>query len=532
MPPHGFSPAKGGKMQNRKYPSIRLTLLTSLLTCAIFTGCPDGKLPENGPSESPNPGIVSVSAQSGELMQGYTGQAQYDVSTQSIPNGTIGSIKWFSDVSGTISVDRPMGITDIIPPTRDQTTQVVMLSDTATTLNGVYYYRLLESDAASSVKTLTIDPTQQRSYPASKVYVGGQNVMVTDYANGQLLGRECAGYWGDGIWHRFASPYPYGLGGDPDRLVGLAISGTDVYASGYCTDCRGNGYKVIPGFWTNGIWNALDNPYGTSNACVGSMYILGDDIYICGYVYPSNPQAILPSPSYAGYWRNATWTELKNPYVTTDSPPHQAIAHSLVVSDSSVYAVGSCFDGTRDHAGFWKDGTWNELACPYQDGGCRAYDIAMRGADIYVGGMANSYGKIGNEGNYNAVCWENGLCKTLVEPSLEENSWVSSLLAVGTDVYISVNRRKTDQSNRAYKRGYFKNLVWTDLSDPHQGGAWTSEIAVWGSDVYISGCSDIRSGFVQSSTAGYWKNGVWTELSDPQAPTGHVIRASMIYVFE
>jgi hypothetical protein len=62
---------------------------------------------------------------------------------------------------------------------------------------------------------------------------------------------------------------------------------------------------------------------------------------------------------FAGYWKNGTWIDLAP--VTQET-----FVNALVASGTDVYAGGSCttIPGVRYDPGYWKNGTWNSLILP------------------------------------------------------------------------------------------------------------------------------------------------------------------------
>jgi len=175
-----------------------------------------------------------------------------------------------------------------------------------------------------------------------------------------------AGYWINGSWTSLV-PVPEIPTDTPitvksSRVTSLFISGTNVYAGGWRTGKYISDSALpywdedieIPGYWLNEIWTELIPPYPLYAARVTSMFVSGTDVYAAGYC--NNSVGV----SMPGYWLNGVWIEL--PPV---SKLNLAEVVSIFVYGTDVYAGGYCNNGTGYRlAGYWLNGVWKKLTPP------------------------------------------------------------------------------------------------------------------------------------------------------------------------
>jgi hypothetical protein len=176
------------------------------------------------------------------------------------------------------------------------------------------------------------------------------------------------------------------------------------------------------------------------------------------------------------------------------------------VNAVDVYTAGSLDIGNRGsganinyfNACYWKNSARIDLH-PAVASDSTASSIIVVGTDVYVAGSCD----------YRACYWINGRRTDLSAPA-RTSSNATSIAVVGTDVYIAGHYRDGDNM----KACYWKNGRRTDLSVPARTSSGATSIAIVGTDVYIAGHYgeyDWYSGF-SSSRACYWKNGARTDL--------------------
>ena len=120
-----------------------------------------------------------------------------------------------------------------------------------------------------------------------------------------------AGYWLDGTWNALPS-----AGSTKSEVLSLVVSGTHVYAGGYRSRFS-RGYdgmpssSVVPGYWLDGTWNALTPPAGSTYAEVKSLVVSGTHVYAGGYCEKEGILVTGMDSVWApGYWLDGTWNGL------------------------------------------------------------------------------------------------------------------------------------------------------------------------------------------------------------------------------
>src|SRR5208283_822957 len=184
----------------------------------------------------------------------------------------------------------------------------------------------------------------------------------------------------------------------------LVVSGSTVYVGGYC----GNGSTAIAGYWVNGNWVGLTNPYGVSyDAAVNALVVSGSTVYAGGYSAPNSGIRRV-----AGYWQNGSWVGLAVPASVT-------WVSSLVISGSSVYAA--CGPGANG-TGYLVNGNWVGLTNPY---GASypdwIYSLVVSGSEVYAGGVSTSVPGIGVE---NPGYWDDSDRRCAGSPLVFCGSWL------------------------------------------------------------------------------------------------------------
>ena len=292
----------------------------------------------------------------------------------------------------------------------------------------------------------------------------------------------------------------------------------DVYAAGYSADSSG---REVPGYWKNGVWMELP-ALGAYPASVTSLVVSGTDIYAGGWCW-SGSRSTTQAP---GYWKNNVWTnctaECSQPMVT-----------SLVISGSNVYALGyywtKSFYGLVQAPGYWKDGDWVGLPTP-SICGASVTSLIVSGTDVYVGGSC-SVTQVSSTSNSKRTVlvrrpgfWVNGTWTALADPGY--GGTVSSLTASGGVLYAGgcceMPPSQLDPQTSLSEAGYWKNGSWIALGAPAAGNPRVISLVVSGDDVYACG--------YDGSGPGYWKNGTWTALPEQAQVTSLAVCENDVYV--
>ncbi len=265
------------------------------------------------------------------------------------------------------------------------------------------------------------------------------------------------------------------------KRIPLAVVGSDVYVAG----TEGTGTQDLAVYWKNGIPVVLTN--GTKRGLANSIFVSGSDVYVAG-----NEDSI------AEYWKNGV------PVALTDGI-FGAQANAITVSGTDVYVAGyqnktTVLDPTHtltvQVAKYWKNGVPVELTTGLEP--AMAFSISVSGTDVYVAGWENRTLTGGSIAKY----WKNGAA---VELTTQPNTWASSIVASGTNVYVAANITEGGSTielifPRSWQNGTLQSL------NTGNDNVVANQLADFGTDVYVAGDQGI--------TAMVWKNGVSTALSD------------------
>jgi uncharacterized membrane protein len=164
------------------------------------------------------------------------------------------------------------------------------------------------------------------------IAVSGADVYISGYDNVDIyVSTPC--YWLNGVQYTL----PITGTGSSYNATGIAISGTDVYISGYNND--DGGYTVC--YWKNGTQYTLSSTEA-SMSVASDIAVSGADVYISGY---DNVDVYVSTPC---YWLNGVQYTLP----MTGTGDHTAMG--ITVSGTDVYILGYDYhNGTRY---FWLNG--------------------------------------------------------------------------------------------------------------------------------------------------------------------------------
>jgi hypothetical protein len=302
-----------------------------------------------------------------------------------------------------------------------------------------------------------------------------------------------------------------GYTGTAAEATSIAVSGNDVYMTGYAKFCGSFNCHDYGMFWKNGIPVSLDLPGYPS-----SVIVSNNDIYIAG-----SSGYLEGTGGNAAYLKNEVKIEL--PSGSTGS-----ISTAIAVSGTDVYVAGigitgNIYNGPQNYiAKYWK----NANAINLTDGinGAQAWSIAASGNDVYVAGMewnGNTYQDASGDTHKKSVAkyWKNGQPVILTDGS--EDAFTTSIAVAGTDVYVA----GTEWNGQSYQvqgvaytyrksiAKYWKNGQPVILTDGTED-AEAKSIAVSGTDVYVAG--------TMKGYATYWKNGVAVKLSDVESAAASI----------
>jgi len=344
------------------------------------------------------------------------------------------------------------------------------------------------------------------------VYVGG--IDSATHASLFELALGIAVYWKNGKPVNLTQR-TYDDGPDAAAATSIAVSGADVYVTGYQNSCGPYRCSNRGRFWKNGIlvdeYLFLDFYYLTSLA------VSNNDVYVVG-----------PSAYLMGRGETAIYVKNEN---QIDLPNGSAgsIATAIAVSGTNVYVAGigitgNVYNGPQNHiATYWKNGRAINLT----DGsnGAQAWSIAVSGTDVYVAGRefnGNPYydGFVGQTRPSGiAKYWKNSSAINLTDGSADATA--TSIAVSGADVYVAGtewngNSYQIQGSTYVYRKSvakYWKNGKVVNLTDGAED-AVAKSIAISGTDVYVAG--------TVNGYATYWKNGVAVKLSNVESEANSI----------
>ena len=366
-----------------------------------------------------------------------------------------------------------------------------------------YFLILIVLGFFSCQKEVSTELSNTNTTPQVDVYIAGAD-SLSDWSVYFYSTYGIPVYWKNGkpTYYTDGTNYSY-FGGAGAEATSIAVSGNDVYMTGYIEICGFRGCHNDGLFWKNGVFDAsLDLP-----SVATSLKVSNNDVYIAG-----SSQYLTGNGGNAGYLKNKDHIELL-------SGSAGAVSTAIAVSGNDVYVAGIGITGFGGNyiAKYWKNGNVITLT----DGtnrGAQAWSIAVSGNDAYVAGMewnGNTYQDAYGNPNQKAVAkyWKNGSPVILSDGS--NDAWTTSIAVSGTDVYVAGmewnGQSYQDANGYPLKKSiakYWKNGKAINLTDGTEDAVARS-IAVSGTDVYVAG--------MQNGYATYWKNGVAVKLSNAKS---------------
>jgi hypothetical protein len=133
-------------------------------------------------------------------------------------------------------------------------------------------------------------------------------------------------------------------------------------------------------------------------AAAKSIFVSGNDVYVCGYSKYKSGTGTYSSRYTACYWKNGEVM----PLLSLDPAKYNSEAVSIFVSGNDVYIGGYSYgnsyaDSRSSVAGYWKNGKW--IAFTSVDDDYKLTSIFVFGKDIYASGYS---------GYTNPGYWKNG----------------------------------------------------------------------------------------------------------------------------
>ena len=276
---------------------------------------------------------------------------------------------------------------------------------------------------------------------------------------------------GYGFWKNSVFTYIPGCN-TAYAMVGI---GPDVYIAGPSA-------TNTPTYWKNGTAVQLSNQTGNTF----SIYVSGPDLYCLGLMH--NAYYV---------WKNGTPTALNTTALSSIGGTNAGsyLNNAMAVDNGNVYVAGFQYlpQSTITKATYWKNGNPIDLT-DGTAGNAWATAVYVSGPDLYVAGVAAV------SGGYAPRLWKNGISVPLVTPSASLYVGVSSILVVGTDVYVG---GEFAGAGAVWKNGTMINTATYSVAEN------VSSMYLYNNtDLYITGASS------SSGNNCYWKNGNFVEM-DP-----------------
>ncbi|CAN5459826.1 hypothetical protein BH10BAC3_BH10BAC3_17450 [soil metagenome] len=339
--------------------------------------------------------------------------------------------------------------------------------------------------------------------PLVDVYVAGADTIV-------FVGYGIPTYWKNGIPVNYTDGTA-SYGGMAAAATAIAVSGNDVYMTGYARFCGSMRCHDHGMFWKNGMSLFLDLP-----DYPGSITVSNNDIYLAG-----SSTSLDGTGGNAAYLKNEVKIEL--PSGSTGS-----ISTAIALSGNDVYVAGigiTCninIGPQKYIAKYWKNG--NAINLTDGTNSAQAWSIAVSGSNAYVAGYewnGKSYQDASGSANKKSIAkyWKNGMPVILTDGT--EDAFTTSIAFSGTDVYVA----GTEWNGKSYQGAngytyrksiakYWKNGKPVNLTDGTEN-AEANSIAVSGNDVYVAGTIN--------GYATYWKNGMAIKLSNVESDANAIL---------
>jgi len=303
-------------------------------------------------------------------------------------------------------------------------------------------------------------------------------------------GVEVAGYWNNGTWKSLKNPFGASYYAEANEI---AISSSTVYVCGWCMNQEN---QKINGYWTNGSWTPFSAPYKSSSGKfeIYSFAVTGSNIYAGGWGYAENG-------NWAGLWLNGKWKSLPIPDGFS-----RATIQSLFISSSTVYAAAQCSTNSGDKIeGYWENNKWVTLSPQTNSSKSSIHSISVYGSTVYAAGKCDN----------NSGYWINGEWNTIGIPPGMDSTWISQVAVAESNVYAIGSCRNKESTFF----GYWLNSVWTPLPDSNSLFK-IPKVILHDTSVYLA-CT-YSSGSTYAGP-GYWVNNTWVPLRKPFGPQRAVV---------
>ena len=353
-------------------------------------------------------------------------------------------------------------------------------------------------------------------------------------------------------------------GGNIDaRVLGIAVSGTNVYVVGDFTDAANIPAADYVAKWDGSNWSALGSN-GAGNGAIdfyteavavsntGDVYVGGD------FYYVNNNGTYLPDAAHIAKWDGSNWSALGSNGAGGSSL--NGSVYAIAVSSTNIYVGGQFTNvnnggavlGAADYVAKWDGSNWSALGSNGAgDGsfGAGTYisALAVNGTNVYVGG---TFMNVNNKGTVlgaadNVAKWDGSNWSALGSNGAGDgslNGSVYSLAVSGTNLYVggqftNVNNSGTVLGAADYVAKW-DGSNWSALRSNGAGdGSLNNSVyslAVSGKDVYVGGTfTNVNNGGAILGAADYvakWDGSNWSALGSNGVGDGSIPNKSGPYI--
>lgn len=347
------------------------------------------------------------------------------------------------------------------------------------------------------------------------VYFGGWQF----FSPGGVLRADGIAKWNGSNWSGFGS----GIYSSPSVLK---ASGTDVYGAGYFTTDGGNTVNRVAK-WNGAGWTPLGSwPSGPADgiARFEAVAVSGSDVYVSGYWQNADYQFL---SGFVFRWNGSSWSEL-------GSWPNRAVA-ALGVSGTDVYAGGYTLPTVLGFVSKWNGSTWSEIG-PTMNG--PVVGLAVSGTDVYAGGRFPTTEGTGTSyvAKWTGSSWS-FLGGSPIEPYLRPSApnapadWfhgVDEMVISGADIYVA-SGWWDDYGQGAGFVSKWNGSNWSEL--PRMCCSPVYAIAASSTDVYAGGIFTAAGGTLVNNIA-RWNGFNWAALGAgvDNAVTAVAVSGSDVFV--
>jgi trimeric autotransporter adhesin len=328
---------------------------------------------------------------------------------------------------------------------------------------------------------------------SGNLYIAGNFTVV-----GGILATNIA-KWNGSNWSAL------GLGLSGPRFYGqrslvsaLAVSGSDLYASGVFTNAGGVAAHGIAK-WNGSSWSALGSGLGgvpADQLQVSALAVSGNDLYAGGWFKTAGGVAA----TNVARWNGSSWSAL--------SSGMNGVVYALAASGSSVYAGGYFTTAggiTASNIARWNGSAWSALGLgiagtPF--GALPVLALAVSGSDVYVGG---TFTRAGGVASTNIAKW-NGSSWSAIGPGILRG--VLTLAMSGSNLF--AGGEFVPQNGPAYGIARWNGSSWSAVSPGMNNGVYV--LAVLGSDLYAGGGFSTIGGGTNANYIARWNGNSWSPL--------------------